>query len=663
MKGKNLVICLGTIMIFALSAFVQTLFYSSTASADQDLNPYWEEYVHKAYIAYYQRPADPAGLKYWAERCEQEGGLDALIDQFADSPEAERRWGTINNDTIGTVVEEVYQGLFGRPADPGGKEFYVNNFKNGTFTAGTIVLNILDGATGEDAEDAAKKLEYSEKFVSALDPDGDYQGPFEAEYDEDDEEAARTLLAGIDSSSGAITAAQVEQDIDDYIDGDGGQTSPEFLFSGGAGKIPEAGFFTPVDYAGAFDPDASAGWADGWTIGHGETSETAGIWDDSGIVTTPFSQSTVGGIPVIDNGDGSITIQAGTMTEDAVLTNDRVWKLAGPVFVGDKNSLPASGEEVTLTIEPGTKIVGLTDTGGLIPYLAVSRGHKIMAEGTKDAPILMTSDTARGSGEWGGLIVTGLAPINRTGGTGQGEGDTGIYGGDNPEDSSGKLSYVVVAHAGHKFSNQNELNGIAFQAVGSGTVIDHIQVHRNKDDGVEFFGGTAEAKYIYLTENEDDSLDWTDGWQGKVQFVSIHKNPVTGDQGIEADNLEEENNASPRSHPVLANLTIRGYADNDYGILLRRGTAANFYNTIISGFGAAQIDIDNAATFNNGGSAAANLTGELTMENSLVFGNGNPLFEDMEEAGEPWNVSDWYYSQDNFEPQDPMLNEDGTLKE
>ena len=478
-------------------------------------------------------------------------------------------------------------------------------------------------------------------------------------------QAQVTYTAG--STSGTVDTVQAEAgSITDSLQisvGASGPSSPQALLTGGAQTIPGAAFFERTDYVGAFDPNASETWAEGWTIRHGETSADAesrmGVAQN--LDTSAFGPSTVGGLPVTDNGDGSVTISAGTMTEDATLTSDRVWQLAGPVFVGDKNNLPAAGEGITLTIEAGTKIEGLTDTGGIIPYLAVSRGHKIMAEGSQDAPILMTSDTAQDSGEWGGLIITGQAPINRTGGTGLGEGDTGTYGGDDPADNSGKLQYVVVAHAGNKFSDQNELNGIAFQAVGSGTTIDHIQVHRNLDDGVEFFGGTADAKHIFLTENEDDSLDWTDGWQGRVQFVSIHKNENSGDRGIEADNLEEDNNATPRSHPVLANLTIRGYPANSTGILLRRGTAANFYNAIVTGFGTAQIDLDNLATFNNAVEPQwPTLSGHLTMESSLVYGNGNPLFED-DETGDPWKVSDWYNNQDNISPQDPELNADGTL--
>ncbi|MBS3757547.1 MAG: Ig-like domain-containing protein [Desulfobacterales bacterium] len=442
-----------------------------------------------------------------------------------------------------------------------------------------------------------------------------------------------------------------------------GPSSPQELLTGGADEIKGAGFFDSVSYIGAFDPNAASTWADGWTIQHGETSAEAEsrIWDAGRVDTSPATPVTnVGGLSATDNGDGTVTIPGGTMTEDATLTNDRVWQLEGSVFVGDKENPPASGEEgITLTIEAGTKIVGLTNTpSGVIPRLAISRGHKIVAEGTADAPILMTSDTAVGTGEWGGLAISGLAPLNEPGGTELGEGDTGVYGGNDPEDNSGVLQYVIVAHAGYKFTEEDELNGIAFQAVGSGTTVDHIQVHRNADDGVEFYGGTVNARYIYLTENGDDSLDWTSGWQGKVQFVSIHKNASSGDQGIEADNLKADKNATPRSHPVLANMTIRGYPDNGKGMLLRRGTAANFYNIIVTGFGEGQIDFDDLATFENAGTPSA-LTGELTMVSSLIY--GDKLFEDMEEPEEPWSVQDWYNAQNNINPQDPVLNFDGSL--
>ena len=98
-------------------------------------------------------------------------------------------------------------------------------------------------------------------------------------------------------------------------------------------------------------------------------------------------------------------------------------------------------------------------------------------------------------------------------------------------------------------SPENELNGIAFQGVGSGTEVDFIQVHMNADDGVEFFGGNVFAKHLIVTGVGDDSLDWTDGWQGGAQFVILHQHDDNGDNGIEADNNAENNEAAPVQTP------------------------------------------------------------------------------------------------------------------
>jgi hypothetical protein len=174
--------------------------------------------VQKVYIAYYLRPADPAGLYWWAQQLYNvNGSMNTIIDAYANSEEARRLWGDINSSTIGHLIDEVYWGLFNRAPDAGGKLFYVNGFNSGQFTPGTIVLNILDGATNQDADAIANKLNYSNKFVAVLDPDGDYNIPFEATYNADDEESARDLLAEITSLSDNITSQQVRQDVIDYI--------------------------------------------------------------------------------------------------------------------------------------------------------------------------------------------------------------------------------------------------------------------------------------------------------------------------------------------------------------------------------------------------------------------------------------------------------------
>jgi hypothetical protein len=232
----------------------------------------------------------------------------------------------------------------------------------------------------------------------------------------------------------------------------------------------------------------------------------------------------------------------------------------------------------------------------------------------------MTSSQPEGSrnrGDWGGLILNGNAPVNVCNDGAAdcesfGEGGTGFYGGPDEDDDSGVLRYVRVEFAGTLVSPDNELNGIAFQGVGRNTEIDYIQVHMNADDGVEFFGGTAEAKHVLVTGVGDDALDWTDGWRGKAQFVVLQQyDDASGDNGIEADNNGDNNDASPRSFPTLSNLTIIGSPDSDasdYGMLLREGTAASISNAIITGWNDACLDIDHEATFALAGS-------DLTMTN------------------------------------------------
>lgn len=340
-----------------------------------------------------------------------------------------------------------------------------------------------------------------------------------------------------------------------------------------------------------------------------------------------------------------VCVVSGTITDDLTLTSDVSWLLRGGVFIGD------DVDTTVLTIEAGTTIYGESSTDGM---LVVRRNSQIVAEGTADAPIVFTSSKSPGSrarGDWGGLILNGNAPLNSCGGDFEGdvceafgEGGTGWYGGDDPSDDSGVLRYVRVEFAGTLVSPENELNGIAFQGVGNGTELDFIQVHMNADDGIEFFGGTAEIKHVVLTGIGDDNIDWTDGWSGKLQFAVAQQYEDNGDNGIEADNNGDNNGATPRSNPTLSNVTLIGQpasSSSDSAMLLREGTAGDLSNIVMVGFNDACLDIDHAETF------AQLDAGDLTVTHSLID-CAVPFAMDDESDGndvplvDPTDVQDWF---------------------
>lgn len=351
----------------------------------------------------------------------------------------------------------------------------------------------------------------------------------------------------------------------------------------------------------------------------------------------------------------------GTITDNFTFTADKQWLLKGGVFIGDDVN------ETILTIEAGTTVFGESATQGM---LVVRRNSKIIAEGTKDAPIVFTSSKnvgERARGDWGGLIINGNAPVNSCGDDYEGdfceafgEGGTGWYGGTDPADNSGTLKYVRVEFAGHIISPDNELNGIAFQGVGSGTTVEYVQVHMNKDDGIEMFGGNVNIKYALVTGVADDCFDWTDGWQGNAQFIILQQAEGAGDQGIEADNNGEDNAATPRSNPSLANFTIIGSPDSDksdIGILLREGTGAHISNFIVDGFNDACFDIDHGETYDNIDSAEG-----IDIDNTILncasnFKKDDEDFdEDEVDDPDPIDIETWFSEQGNLLADAELVN-------
>ena len=343
---------------------------------------------------------------------------------------------------------------------------------------------------------------------------------------------------------------------------------------------------------------------------------------------------------------GSCILSGEILNRDITLTKNIQWILSGGVFIGgDKTN------SSTITINPGTQIFGQQGAD----FLWIRRGSKIFSEGTPDNPVVMSGPLQQIAGEWGGLVVTGNAPVN---GCNAGvalceipfEAITSeLMGGNDPADNSGVIKYTQILFAGFAVRPNEELNGLTLNAVGSGTLIDFVHVHAGLDDGVEMFGGTVQMKHLVLTDINDDSLDWGLGWQGRAQFVLVRQAIDDGDRGIEADN-NTSGDLQPRSKPILSNMTLIGASVATQGALLRRGTGANIWNSVFTGFPTC-LQIDGAPTYVNAGTPGS-LTGELTMQNSFV--NCATNFADGE--GATFTTADWFLSQPGNVEGDPLLN-------
>lgn len=315
---------------------------------------------------------------------------------------------------------------------------------------------------------------------------------------------------------------------------------------------------------------------------------------------------------------GNLTGASNAVNSTITLGNDVVWELDGAVVVGGDNE-----NATVLEIEPGTKILGNNDA-----YLVISRGSQIDAEGTADQPIVFTSLTAglgqKGDrGQWGGLVLLGNAPTNKCpdlSSCDQGfEVGDHAFGGDQTDDNSGTLKYVRVEFGGFKINDTQELNGVSFAGVGSGTTVDYLQVHKNDDDGIEFWGGNVSVSHVVLTDNFDDSFDWTNGWSGSAQHVYIRQEDNNANRGIEADSSKSGEDV-PVSTPTLANLTLQlaggvnGSDDAAEGILFRVGTAGHVYNALVKG----GVDTGECLEVNDASTVANADDGSLTIENSLI---------------------------------------------
>jgi hypothetical protein len=312
---------------------------------------------------------------------------------------------------------------------------------------------------------------------------------------------------------------------------------------------------------------------------------------------------------VVVNGGGTATGQTinlrGRINADTVLRKGNTYILNGLVYMVGNH---------TMTVEAGTTVKGAF-SGSDVAALIITRGSKLNAMGTATEPVVFTSAAPNPqSGDWGGIILCGKAPINTTyngtaglyqveGGIDNANGDGLAGSGDAvvptpvANDNSGMLQYVRIEFAGYAFQPDKEINSLTMAGVGSGTTIDHVEVTYAKDDAFEWFGGTVNCKYLIAYKTQDDDFDTDNGFSGKVQFGLILRDSVIADistsEAFESDNNASGTTATPKTSAIFSNITAIGprAALNNVGNTLfrggaqiRRNSGISIYNSIIMGW-------------------------------------------------------------------------------
>lgn len=327
-------------------------------------------------------------------------------------------------------------------------------------------------------------------------------------------------------------------------------------------------FWTSTNYKGAFpitDGTPQTDWTSGWSNFDPENTNY------------PQATSTL-----------SSDITSNTTLSGVILLQNKVYVTNGS----------------TLTILPGTIIRGDLSTQA---SLIITKGSKIIAEGTENNPIVFTSNEdvgLRSEGDWGGLVILGQATNNQPGGVANIEGINPTlntqYGGNNDNDNSGILKYVRVEFAGVALEPNKEINGVTFGSVGRETSVDYVQVSFSGDDSFEWFGGTVNCKHLIAYKGVDDDFDTDFGYRGNVQFALAVRTPYLSDAAGDSNSLESDNDAqgssnTPQTSAIFSNLTIIGPKLDgtvtlpigekfEKAFRIRRNSSISVFNSLIVGW-------------------------------------------------------------------------------
>ena len=370
-----------------------------------------------------------------------------------------------------------------------------------------------------------------------------------------------------------------------------------------------------------------------------KTAPAAGSTSGSIVVTfTALRQTGAGAVVITMTDDNNKTglatavidvIPVPTVSVTKNIDENTTWE-TGKIYILEGRITVISGK--TLTIQPGAIVKGREGSGSNATALLIARGGKLMAEGTAEAPIIFTSVADQIlpgeiagpnlepslNGLWGGLLILGNAPISADASAVQIEGipasdQNGLYGGTDPSDNSGTIKYISIRHGGANIGEGNEINGLTLGGVGSGTIIENVEVVANQDDGIEWFGGTVNVKNAIIWNAGDDGVDTDQSWAGTLDnFIVICGSDT--DHALEIDGPE----GSYLAGHTVKNGSVKGNATASELADFRAGARGTFEKIYFFGFGDPAL---------SSGRGDFSLSGDNTLAS---FADGHLVFSNLE---------------------------------
>jgi len=220
--------------------------------------------IQKLYIAFYGRPADPGGLRYWASQLPDNAAPDSpavrdLIVRFINSDEARARVIADPTNLTDLLIDKIYSNAFGRNATATEKSSFSGK------SVADVLISVVSVQYGLDYANLNEKLAYATWFTNYLDPNGDgipnddatgtkYAATYSGIADAD-RIAAKIYL--VDASNPAVQSKVLDDvksiaDTGDYILTNPPVTGQTFTLTAGVNN------FTGGDGADTFDGVANA---------------------------------------------------------------------------------------------------------------------------------------------------------------------------------------------------------------------------------------------------------------------------------------------------------------------------------------------------------------------------------------------------------------------